>query len=195
MEGTNLTNEISEKKLSQEQGEELLNVLKARFEKNMHRHENLEWAEVQAKLEGDAEKLWSLNEMERTGGEPDVIGFNKKKDAYMFCDCSAESPKGRRSVCYDREALESRKKHKPENSAIDMAASMGIELLTEEQYRALQKLEQFDKKTSSWVQTPDDIRKLGGALFCDYRFGHVFVYHNGAESYYAARGFRCSLMV
>jgi hypothetical protein len=195
MEGTNMTNEISEKKLSQEQSEELLNVLKARFEKNMHRHENLEWAEVQAKLEGDAEKLWSLNEMERTGGEPDVIGFNKKKDAYMFCDCSPESPKGRRSVCYDREALESRKKHKPENSAIDMAASMGVELLTEEQYRALQKLEHFDKKTSSWVQTPDDIRKLGGALFCDYRFGHVFVYHNGAESYYAARGFRGSLMV
>jgi hypothetical protein len=195
MEGTKMTNEISEKKLSQEQGEELLNVLKARFEKNMHRHENLEWAEVQAKLEGDAGKLWSLNEMERTGGEPDVIGFNKKKDAYMFCDCSAESPKGRRSVCYDREALESRKKHKPENSAIDMAASMGIELLTEEQYRALQKLEQFDKKTSSWVQTPTDIRELGGALFCDFRFGHVFVYHNGAESYYAARGFRGSLMV
>jgi hypothetical protein len=195
MEGTNMTNELSEKKLSQEQSEELLNVLKARFEKNMHRHENFEWAEVQAKLEADDEKLWSLNEMERTGGEPDVIGFNKKKDAYMFCDCSAESPKGRRSVCYDREALESRKKHKPENSAIDMAASMGIELLTEEQYRSLQKLEQFDKKTSSWVQTPDDIRKLGGALFCDYRFGHIFLYHNGAESYYAARGFRGSLMV
>ncbi|MEL3971756.1 DUF4256 domain-containing protein [Rossellomorea oryzaecorticis] len=190
-----MTNEISEKKLSQEQSEELLHVLKARFEKNMNRHENLKWAEVQAKLEADAEKLWSLNEMERTGGEPDVIGFNKKKDAYMFCDCSPESPKGRRSVCYDREALESRKKHKPENNAIDMAASMGIELLTEEQYRALQKLEHFDKKTSSWVQTPDDIRKLGGALFCDYRFGHVFVYHNGAESYYAARGFRGSLMV
>jgi hypothetical protein len=195
MEGTNMTNEISEKKLLQEQSEELLNVLKVRFEKNMHRHKNLEWAEVQAKLEADAEKLWSLNEMERTGGEPDVIGYNKKKDAYMFCDCSAESPKGRRSVCYDREALESRKKHKPENSAIDMAASMGIDLLTEEQYRALQKLEQFDKKTSSWVQTPSDIRELGGALFCDYRFGHVFVYHNGAESYYAARGFRGSLMV
>jgi hypothetical protein len=195
MEGTNMTNELSEKKLSQEQSEELLNGLKARFEKNMNRHENFEWAEVQAKLEADDEKLWSLNEMERTGGEPDVIGFNKKKDAYMFCDCSAESPKGRRSVCYDREALESRKKHKPENSAIDMAASMGIELLTEEQYRSLQKLEQFDKKTSSWVQTPDDIRKLGGALFCDYRFGHIFLYHNGAESYYAARGFRGCLMV
>jgi hypothetical protein len=195
MEGTNMTNKLSEKKLSQEQSVELLNVLKARFEKNMDRHENLEWAEVQAKLEADDEKLWSLNEMERTGGEPDVIGYNKKKDAYMFCDCSAESPKGRRSVCYDREALESRKKHKPENSAIDMAASMGIELLTEEQYRALQKLEHFDKKTSSWVQTPEDIRKLGGALFCDYRFGHVFLYHNGAESYYAARGFRGCLMV
>ncbi|WP_175987580.1 DUF4256 domain-containing protein [Bacillus sp. Marseille-Q1617] len=191
-----MTNQISDKKeLSQEQKEELLKVLKGRFEKNMNRHENLEWEEVQAKLETDDEKLWSLNEMERTGGEPDVIGFDKKKDAYMFCDCSLESPKGRRSVCYDREALESRKKHKPENNAIDMAASMGIELLTEEQYRALQKLEHFDKKTSSWVQTPADIRELGGALFCDFRFGHVFVYHNGAESYYAARGFRGSLMV
>jgi hypothetical protein len=189
-------NKISEKKeLSQEQSKELIDVLKARFEKNMNRHEGLEWAKVQEKLDADPEKLWSLNEMERTGGEPDVVGYDKKKDKYMFCDCSAESPKGRRSVCYDREALESRKKHKPENSAMDMAASMGIKLLTEEQYRQVQKLESFDKKTSSWVQTPADIRKLGGALFCDYRFGHVFVYHNGAESYYAARGFRGSLMV
>jgi hypothetical protein len=189
-------NKVSDKKeLSQEQSKELINVLKARFEKNMNRHEGLEWSKVQEKLDADPEKLWSLNEMERTGGEPDVVGYDKKKDQYMFCDCSAESPKGRRSVCYDREALESRKKHKPENSAMDMAASMGIELLTEEQYRQVQKLESFDKKTSSWVQTPADIRKLGGALFCDYRFGHVFVYHNGAESYYAARGFRGSLMV
>jgi hypothetical protein len=190
-----MTNKISDKKLSQEQSEELLNILKARFEKHMNRHENLDWAMVKANLDGSPEKLWSLNEMERTGGEPDVIGYDKKKDEYMFCDCSAESPKGRRSVCYDREALESRKKHKPENSAMDLAASMGIELLTEEQYRQLQKLEPFDKKTSSWVQTPPDIRELGGALFCDYRFGNVFVYHNGADSYYAARGFRGSLMV
>ncbi|NQD67669.1 DUF4256 domain-containing protein [Bacillus haikouensis] len=187
-------NIISEnKELSQEQREELITVLKARFEKNMNRHEGLEWSKVEEKL--DAEILWSLNEMERTGGEPDVIGFDKKKDKYMFCDCSAESPKGRRSVCYDREALESRKKHKPETSAMDMAASMGIEMLTEEQYRQLQKFGPFDKKTSSWVQTPTDIRELGGALFCDYRFGHVFVYHNGADSYYGARGFRGTLMV
>ncbi|WP_017728197.1 DUF4256 domain-containing protein [Halalkalibacterium ligniniphilum] len=189
-------NKISDKKeLSQEQSEELLRVLKARFEKNMNRHKGLEWAKVQAKLNANTEKLWSLNEMERTGGEPDVVGYDKKKDEYIFCDCSAESPKGRRSVCYDREALESRKKHKPENNAIDMATSMGIELLTEEQYRVLQKLGNFDMKTSSWVQTPTDIRELGGALFCDRRFGHVFVYHNGAESYYAARGFRGSLRV
>ncbi|MGG0238918.1 DUF4256 domain-containing protein [Bacillus rhizoplanae] len=189
-------NKISDKKaLSQEQSEELLRVLKARFEKNMNRHKGLEWAKVQAKLDANTEKLWSLNEMERTGGEPDVVGYDKKKDEYIFCDCSAESPKGRRSVCYDREALESREKHKPENNTIDMATFMGIELLTEEQYRALQKLENFDMKTSSWVQTPTDIRELGGALFCDRRFGHVFVYHNGAESYYAARGFRGSLMV
>lgn len=196
--GTNMTkrNKISDKKaLSQVQSEELLRVLKVRFEKNMNRHKGLEWAKVQAKLDANTEKLWSLNEMERTGGEPDVVGYDKKKDEYIFCDCSAESPKGRRSVCYDREALESREKHKPENNAIDMATSMGIELLTEEQYRALQKLENFDMKTSSWVQTPTDIRELGGALFCDRRFGHVFVYHNGAESYYAARGFRGSLMV
>ncbi|RBW68077.1 DUF4256 domain-containing protein [Bacillus taeanensis] len=183
------------KKLSLEQREELLRALKARFEKNMNRHKDLEWDKVQAKLEANPEKLWSLNEMERTGGEPDVVGHDKKKDEYIFFDCSVESPKGRRSVCYDCEALESRKKHKPENNAIDMATSMGIELLTEAQYRMLQKLENFDMKTSNWVQTPTDIRELGGALFCDCRFGHVFVYHNGAESYYAARGFRGSLKV
>ncbi|SDL86274.1 DUF4256 domain-containing protein [Sediminibacillus halophilus] len=183
------------KQLSREQQEELCSILKARFEKNRHRHEEIEWAGVQEKLEADTEKMWSLHEMERTGGEPDVVGYDQKKDEYIFYDCSKESPKGRRSVCFDREALESRKKHKPENNAIDMAASMGITLLTEEQYRALQNLGEFDLKTSSWVQTPKDIRKLGGALFCDRRFGHVFVYHNGAESYYAARGFRGSLRV
>jgi len=181
--------------LSLEQREELFGALKARFEKNMNRHKELEWIKVQAKLEDNTEKLWSLNEMERTEGEPDVVGYDKEKDEYIFYDCSAESPKGRRSLCYDREALESRKKHKPENNAIDMAIAMGIELLTEEQYRALQKLGNFDMKTSSWVQTPSDIRELGGALFCDCRYGHVFVYHNGAESYYAARGFRGSLRV
>ncbi|WLD92310.1 DUF4256 domain-containing protein [Alkalihalobacillus sp. AL-G] len=190
---TNLTKR--NKELSLEKREELLRALKARFEKNMNRHKGLEWAKVQAKLDVHNEKLWSLNEMERTGGEPDVVGFDKKKGEYIFYDCSAESPKGRRSVCYDREALESRKKHKPENNAIDMATSMGIKLLTEEQYQVLQKLGNFDMKTSSWVQTPSDIRELGGALFCDCRFGHVFVYYNGAESYYAARGFRGSLMV
>ena len=185
----------NKKELSPGQREELLRTLKARFEKNMNRHEGLEWAKVQAKLEARADELWSLNEMERTGGEPDVVGYDKKTGDYMFYDCSAESPKGRRSVCYDREALESRKQYKPENSAMDMAAAMGIELLTEEQYRALQKLENFDTKTSSWVKTPADIRKLGGALFCDRRYDHVFVYHNGAESYYAARGFRGLLRV
>jgi hypothetical protein len=185
----------NKKELSPEQREELLRVLKARFEKYMNRHKGLEWAQVQAKLEGKAEKQWSLNEMERTGGEPDVVGLDKKTGEYVFCDCSAESPKGRRSVCYDREALESRKEHKPENSAIDMAAAMGIDLLTEEQYRELQKLGNFDTKTSSWVKTPSDIRKLGGALFCDRRYDTVFVYHNGAESYYAARAFRGSLRV
>ncbi|MGB8000353.1 MAG: DUF4256 domain-containing protein [Anaerobacillus sp.] len=185
----------NKKELSGEQSEELISVLKVRFEKNMNRHKDLEWAEIQAKLEAHPDKLWSLHEMEITGGEPDVVDYVKQNDEYMFSDCSKESPKGRRSVCYDREALESRKKYKPENTAIDMATSMGIELLTEEQYRALQELENFDRKTSSWVQTPADIRDLGGALFCDYRFGHVFVYHNGAESYYAARGFRGSLMV
>jgi len=185
----------NEKDLSPQQREELLRALQARFEKNMNRHKNLEWAKVQAKLEASAEKLWSLNEMERTGGEPDVAGRAKKTDEYIFYDCSAESPKGRRSVCYDREALESRKEHKPEDNAIDMAAAMGIELLAEEQYRELQRLGNFDTKTSSWVKTPSDIRKLGGALFCDRRYDTVFVYHNGAESYYAARAFRGSLRV
>ena len=183
------------KELSPEQRDELLNVLKARFEKNMNRHKGLEWAKVQAKLEADAKKLWSLSEMERTGGEPDVVGFDKKSGEYIFYDCSSESPKGRRSVCYDGEALESRKEHKPKNNAIDMAAAMGIELLTEEQYRELQELGDFDTKTSSWVKTPSNIRELGGALFCDRRYDHVFVYHNGAESYYAARAFRGSLRV
>jgi hypothetical protein len=182
-------------KLSSEQREELLKTLKARFEKNMNRHKGLEWTKVQAKLEANTEKLWSLSEMERTGGEPDVVGFDKKTGEYSFYDCSAESPKGRRSVCYDREALESRKEHKPKDSAVEMATAMGIELLTEEQYRELQKLGSFDLKTSSWVQTPADIRKLGGALFCDRRYDHVFVYHNGAESYYGARAFRGSLTV
>lgn len=190
-----MTNISNKKELSLEQREELLRSLKDRFEKNMNRHKDLEWAKIQAKLEANPEKLWSLNEMEGSGGEPDVVEYDKEKDEYIFYDCSAESPNGRRSLCYDREALESRKKNKPENSAMDMAASMGMELLTEEQYRALQKLGHFDMKTSSWVQTPSDIRKAGGALFCDYRYGHVFVYHNGAESYYAARGFRGSLRV
>src|SRR5512145_2348992 len=165
--------------LSPKQREELLRALKARFEKNMNRHKGLEWAKVQAKLEANAEKLWSLNEMERTGGEPDVVGYDKKTGEYIFYDCSAESPKGRRSVCYDREALESRKEHKPENNAIDMAAAMGIELLTEKQYRELQKLGHFDTKTSSWLRTPSGIRQLGGAIFADFRYGNVFVYHNG----------------
>jgi hypothetical protein len=188
-------NTTSEKSLSSEQMEELISVLKKRFEKNMHRHEELEWDQVQAKLESNVEKLWSLSEMERTEGEPDVIGYDKGTDEYLFCDCSKESPKGRRSVCYDRAALEARKKFKPENSAMDMANEMGIEMLTEEQYRELQKLGEFDLKTSSWVQTPEEIRKLGGALFCDRRFNYVFVYHNGADSYYGARGFRGMLRV
>jgi len=183
------------KKLSPDQREELLRTLKARFEKNMTRHKGLEWAGVQARLESNSEKLWSLDEMEKTGGEPDVVGHNKKTGEYVFYDCSAESPKGRRSLCYDREALDSRKEHKPENNAIELAASMGIDLLTEEQYRELQKLGKFDLKTSSWVMTPPAIRKLGGALFCDRRYDTVFIYHNGAESYYAARGFRGSLRV
>jgi hypothetical protein len=185
----------NKKALSPEPYEELLRALKVRFEKNMNRHKGLEWAQVQAKLEANAEKLWSLNEMERTGGEPDVVGHDKKTDEYIFYDCSADSPNGRRSLCYDREALESRKEHKPKDNAIDMAAAMGIELLTEDQYRELQKLGNFDTKTSSWVKTPSDIRKLGGALFCDRRFNTVFVYHNGVESYYAARAFRGSLRV
>jgi Protein of unknown function (DUF4256) len=177
------------------QYEPLLKALKTRFEKNMNRHKGLEWAKVQARLEANTEKLWSLNEMERTGGEPDVVGHDKKTGEYIFYDCSAESAIGRRSVCYDREGLESRKEHKPENSAIDMAAAMGIELLTEEQYRELQKLGNFDAKTSSWLKTPSAIRKLGGALFADYRYGNVFVYHNGAQSYYAGRAFRGALSI
>ena len=186
---------MPKKKLSSEQQEELLKILKARFENNINHHKGLKWAEVQAKLEANTEKLWSLSEMERTGGEPDVVEFNKKTGEYIFYDCSEESPKNRRSLCYDREALESRKEHKPKNDAIDMAADMGVELLSEEQYRELQKVGNFDRKTSSWVKTPSDIRKLGGALFADRRYGTVFVYHNGAESYYAARGFRGSLRV
>ena len=188
-------NTASNTTLSTKQRDELFKTLKARFEKNMSRHKSLEWAKVQAKLEANSEKLWSLHEMERTGGEPDIVGHDKKTGEYFFYDCSAESPKGRRSICYDREALESRKEHKPDHSALGMAAAMGVELLTEEQYRELQKLGAFDTKTSSWINTPSAIRKLGGALFCDRRFDTVFVYHNGAESYYAARGFRGSLRV
>jgi Protein of unknown function (DUF4256) len=185
----------SNKDLPAKQGEELLGILKTRFEKHSHRHKGVEWSRVQAKLEANAEKLWTLNEMETSGGEPDVVGHDKKTGEHIFYDCSAESPKGRRSVCYDREALESRKEHKPRDSALGLAAAMGIELLTEDEYRALQKLGDFDTKTSSWVNTPSQIRDLGGALFCDRRFDTVFVYHNGAESYYAARGFRGSLRV
>jgi hypothetical protein len=196
MRATSTQNINSNKKdMLPEQREELIRALKVRFEKNMNRHKGLEWAKIQAKLEANAEKLWSLNEMEKTGGEPDVVGYDKKTGEYIFYDCSAESPKGRRSICYDREALESRKEHKPEDSAINMAAAMGVELLTEDQYRELQKLGNFDTKTSSWVTTPSHIRKLGGALFCDRRYDTVFVYHNGAESYYAARAFRGSLWV
>jgi Protein of unknown function (DUF4256) len=183
------------KGLAPKQREELLGTLKDRFEKNMNRHEGLEWAKVQARLEANTEKLWSLNEMERTGGEPDVVGRDKKADEYIFFDCSAETPKGRTSVCYDREGLESRKEHRPKNTAMDMAAAMGIELLTEEQYLELQEFGDFDTKTSSWVKTPSDIRKLGGALYCDRRYGRVFVGHNGAQSYYAARAFRGWLKV
>ncbi|MBN2304845.1 MAG: DUF4256 domain-containing protein [Anaerolineae bacterium] len=181
--------------VSAEQREALLSTLKARFEQHMNRHRGLEWATVQARLEANPEKLWSLHEMERTGGEPDVVGHDTRTGEIIFYDCSAESPKGRRSACYDREGLEARKEHKPENTAVDMAAGMGIELLTEEQYRALQELGNFDTKTSSWVKTPSDIRQLGGALFAEYRYGTVFVYHNSAPSYYAARGFRGSLRV
>ncbi len=187
------------KELLPKQCEALLNTLKIRFDKNMHRHNGVKWAKVQAKLKNNIEKLWSLNEMEKTGGEPDVIGDDKKTNEYIFCDCAAESPKGRSSICYDREGQNSRKEHKPENNAIDMATAMGIELLTEEQYRKLQHCqragENVDTKTSSWIKTPDDIRKLGGALFADYRYGHVFVYHNGAQSYYAGRAFRGLLRV
>ena len=186
---------VNKKKLSPEQCKELFSTLKARFEKNTNRHIGLEWAAIQAKLEADSNKAWSLNEMEITGGEPDVVGQDKKTGEYIFYDCSAESPKGRRSICYDREALESRKANKPVTSAIDMADSMGIEILTEEQYRELQKLGSFDAKTSSWVKAPSEIRKLGGALFADFRYGNVFIYHNGAESYYGGRGFRGSLRV
>jgi hypothetical protein len=185
----------AKKKLSSEQAEELISVLKKRFEKNLQRHKGVEWAAVEAKLKANTEKLWSLSEMERTGGEPDVVSYDKKNDEYIFYDCSAESPKGRRSLCYDRDALNSRKEYKPANSAMDMADAMGINLLTEEQYRQLQQLGSFDLKTSSWIVTPPEIRKLGGALFCDRRYNTIFVYHNGAESYYAARGFRGSLKV
>ena len=190
------SNKVSNKKeLSPEQREELLTTLKARFEKNMNRHQGLEWTKVRARLEANAEKLWSLNEMERTGGEPDIVGQDKNTGEYAFYDCSPESPKGRTSLCYDREALDSRKEHKPKSSAMDMAAAMGAELLTEEQYQELQKLGAFDTKSSSWLKTPGDIRKLGGAIFGDRRFGRVFVYHNGAESYYSGRGFRGWLRV
>ncbi len=186
---------VSNKELSPKQCEELFATLKARFEENMNRHKGLGWEKVQSRLQSDSVKLWSLNEMERTGGEPDVVGLDKKTGEYIFYDCSEESPKGRRSICYDREGLESRKEHAPANTAVDMAESMGIELLTEEQYRELQKLGHFDTKTSSWLKTPPDIRKLGGAIFGDYRYGNVFVYHNGAQSYYGGRGFRGLLKV
>ncbi|WP_126973965.1 DUF4256 domain-containing protein [Gynurincola endophyticus] len=185
----------TKKKLSAEERDTLLKILKTRFEKNMNRHKGLKWENVQEKLEGNATGLWSLNQMEQSGGEPDVIGYNKKTDIYTFYDCSPETPKGRRSICYDHQALESRKEHKPADSAMNMAKEMGVELLSEEEYRALQELGNFDLKTSSWVLTPADIRNLDGALFCDRRYGHVFVYHNGASSYYGVRGFRASLQV
>ena len=191
----NSRNPSNKKVLSPEHREELLKTLMTRFEKNMDRHKRVEWVKVKAKLEANTEKLWSLSEMERTGGEPDVVGFDRKTGEYIFHDCSAESPKGRRSLCYDREALDARKEHKPENNAIDVATAMGIELLSEGEYRELQKLGNFDAKTSSWVKTPVDIRKLGGAIFCDRRYNTVFTYHNGAESYYAARCFRGSIKV
>lgn len=185
----------SKKSLKAAERDELLQALKARFEKHMNRHKNLAWADVQKKLETSTDKLWSLNEMEKTGGEPDVVGYDKKSGEIIFVDCAAESPKGRRSSCYDREGLESRKEHKPEKNAIDMAAAMGVELLNEEQYRELQQLGSFDTKTSSWLKTPPQIRKLGGAIFGDYRYGTVFIYHNGAQSYYSSRGFRGRLVV
>ena len=185
----------TKRELSPDQRKELLKVLKARFEKNSNRHKGMEWAKVQAKLEANTEKLWSLNEMETTGGEPDIVGHDKKTGEYIFNDCSAESPAGRRSICYDREGWQSRKEHRPENTAMDMAADMGIELLTEEEYRALQQLGKFDEKTSSWLKTPAEIRKLGGAIFADFRYGTVFVYHNGAQSYYGGRAFRGKLLV
>lgn len=185
----------NKKELLPEEREQLLKTLKTRFEKNKSHHQNFDWDKVQLKLESSPEKLWSLNEMEKTGGEPDVVSFDEKTNEYIFYDCSAESPKGRRSVCFDREGQESRKEHKPENNAIDMAAAMGIELLNEEQYRQLLQLGKFDEKTSSWIKTPSEIRKLGGALFADFRYNTVFVYHNGAQSYYAARGFRGALRV
>jgi hypothetical protein len=194
--GAAMINSINNRReLSQEQREELLKTLKVRFDKNMRRHEGVKWADVQTKLEADADKLWSINEMEATGGEPDIVGFDNNKNEYVFYDCSVESPEGRRNVCYDRAALESRKKFKPQNNAMDMAAAMGIEILTVDQYRELQKIGKFDTKTSSWVKTPDEIRKLGGALFCDRRYDTVFVYHNGADSYYGARGFRGSISI
>lgn len=187
--------DMNKKGLSLEKQNELLNLLKERFEQNIHRHENMDWNDIETKLKNSPEKLWSLNEMESTEGEPDVIGYDQVTGEYIFCDCSKESPKGRRKVCYDREALEARKKYKPENNAIDMANDMGIEVLTEEQYRELQNLEPFDIKTSSWIQTPDAVENLGGALFGDYRYGQVFIYHNGADSYYGVRGFRGLLRV
>jgi hypothetical protein len=190
-----MKHESNKKELSPKQREELFSALKARFEKNLNRHKGLEWAKVQAKLEADAKKLWSLNEMERTGGEPDVVGQDKKSGEFIFFDCSAQSPKGRVSFCYDRAALDSRKEHKPKNCVMDMAMEMGVELLTEEEYFELQKLGEFDTKTSSWIATPADIRKFGGALYCDRRYGRVFVGHNGVQSYYAGRGFRGSLRV
>ena len=185
----------NKKEISSKQGEELMKILQNRFEKNLHLHRNIEWKKIKSKLESESKKLWNLLEMEKTGGEPDVIGIDQKTGEFIFCDCSAESPKGRRSVCYDGEALESRKEHKPKNNAVDMAAAMGIELLTEGEYFELQKLQKFDTKTSSWLKTPDEIREQGGAIFGDFRFGRVFIYHNGAQSYYAARAFRGLLRV
>ena len=188
-------NSVNRQELNSEQTEELLNILQTRFEKNMQRHQGIEWVKIQERLKSNADKLWSINEMDITGGEPDIVGYDQNTDEFIFMDCSVESPVGRRSICYDREGLESRKENRPENNAIDMATEMGIEILSEEQYRALQKLGKFDAKTSSWIKTPADIRKLGGALFADFRYGTVFIYHNGAQSYYGARAFRGSLRV